>query len=426
MAMLIANEGFTVATAGSLRDARRQMALQEPDIVLLDLHAARRQRHGAVRRRQAPAERRGRADHRPRQPRDVDPGACASAPPTTSSSRSSLKQLQGVLSRVDQAGGAEGGGRRPARRRSSQRATSATLWGRSAPMRRVYEQIVRVARTAVTVFITGESGTGKEVVAQHRARPQPAPQPPVPRGQLRRDLAAPDRERDLRPREGQLHRRRPPAPRLLRARQRRHAVPRRDHRDAARPAGQAAARARDRHLHAGRLDAGAGDRRAHHRRDQPRPGRRGRATASCARTCSTGSTCSRSTCRRCASAVEDVPLLAEHFLAQIGAARGRRSKRFGADGPRRASPRYRWPGNVRELRNVVYRAYVMAPGATIVRRCLPTTRRRRRRRRPRRRPALTVRGRHDARRGRAAADARHPRAPRPATRKRPRPRSASA
>ena len=37
MAMLIASEGFTVATAGSLRDARRQMALQEPDIVLLDL-----------------------------------------------------------------------------------------------------------------------------------------------------------------------------------------------------------------------------------------------------------------------------------------------------------------------------------------------------------------------------------------------------
>src|SRR5436309_15973820 len=37
MAALISTEGFTVATAGSLRDARRQMALQEPDIVLLDL-----------------------------------------------------------------------------------------------------------------------------------------------------------------------------------------------------------------------------------------------------------------------------------------------------------------------------------------------------------------------------------------------------
>ena len=33
-------------------------------------------------------------------------------------------------------------------------------------MRRIYEQISRVAVTAVSVFITGESGTGKEVVAQ--------------------------------------------------------------------------------------------------------------------------------------------------------------------------------------------------------------------------------------------------------------------
>ena len=37
MAALIATEGFTVATAGSLKDARRQLALQEPDVVLLDL-----------------------------------------------------------------------------------------------------------------------------------------------------------------------------------------------------------------------------------------------------------------------------------------------------------------------------------------------------------------------------------------------------
>ena len=31
-AMLISSEGFTVATAGSLRDARRQIALQEPGL----------------------------------------------------------------------------------------------------------------------------------------------------------------------------------------------------------------------------------------------------------------------------------------------------------------------------------------------------------------------------------------------------------
>src|SRR5262245_19194578 len=37
MATLIAAEGYTVATAGSLHDARRQMALQMPDLVFLDL-----------------------------------------------------------------------------------------------------------------------------------------------------------------------------------------------------------------------------------------------------------------------------------------------------------------------------------------------------------------------------------------------------
>src|SRR6201989_3434168 len=40
------------------------------------------------------------------------------------------------------------------------------LCGRLKPMRRIYEQISRVAVTAVSVFITGESGTGKEVVAR--------------------------------------------------------------------------------------------------------------------------------------------------------------------------------------------------------------------------------------------------------------------
>src|SRR6478736_1406201 len=37
MAQLVANEGFSAATAQSLREARRQMAMQQPDVVLLDL-----------------------------------------------------------------------------------------------------------------------------------------------------------------------------------------------------------------------------------------------------------------------------------------------------------------------------------------------------------------------------------------------------
>src|SRR3954451_14650647 len=176
MAMLIAAEGFTVATAGSLREARRQMALQEPDIVLLDLmlpdgsgmelfsdakvlpntelvlitgHASLDTSIQALRL--------GAADYL------VKP--------------INLKQLQGVLSRVtkpsalkaeldDLEKGLEEGGH------------FGQLWGRSAAMRRIYQQITRVSATGVTVFITGESGTGKEVVAKtvhelsrRRARP---------------------------------------------------------------------------------------------------------------------------------------------------------------------------------------------------------------------------------------------------------------
>jgi DNA-binding NtrC family response regulator len=69
--------------------------------------------------------------------------------------------------------------------------------------------------------------------------------------------------------------------------------------------------------------------------------------------------------------IEDIPLISKHFLAQIGEREGA-AKRFGGDVLDRFAG-YRWPGNVRELRNVVYRAYVMTPGATIQDDCLPTS-----------------------------------------------------
>jgi DNA-binding NtrC family response regulator len=56
--------------------------------------------------------------------------------------------------------------------------------------------------------------------------------------------------------------------------------------------------------------------------------------------------------------MEDVPLLAQHFLAEICAAEGEK-KTFGNAAMTRLQA-HRWPGNVRELRNAVHRAYVMA------------------------------------------------------------------
>ena len=161
---LVAAERFTVAVAHTLRDARRQIALQQPDIVLLDLqlpdgtgmdlfsdpqlvansevvlitgHASLETSIQALRL--------GAADYL------VKP--------------INLTQLQGVLSRF----------MKPAALKAEVADLTANLsksghfghlYGQAPAMLRVYEQISRVAGTGVTVFITGESGTGKEVVAQ--------------------------------------------------------------------------------------------------------------------------------------------------------------------------------------------------------------------------------------------------------------------
>jgi two-component system nitrogen regulation response regulator NtrX len=60
----------------------------------------------------------------------------------------------------------------------------------------------------------------------------------------------------------------------------------------------------------------------------------------------------------------DIPMLADHFMAELAREYGRRAKRI--DGGALAKLRaYRWPGNVRELRNVIERLMIMVPGDTI-------------------------------------------------------------
>ncbi len=161
---LIASEGFTVAVGHTLRDARRNLALQQPDVILLDLmlpdgngmelvedaevmrnsEVVLMTGHASV-ETSVQALRMGAADYL------VKP--------------INIKHLRGVLSRL----------MRPSALHAEIKTLKSELddtgkfgmlWGRSQPMRRVYEQVARVAGTGVTVFITGESGSGKEVVAQ--------------------------------------------------------------------------------------------------------------------------------------------------------------------------------------------------------------------------------------------------------------------
>src|SRR5256714_1701845 len=61
---------------------------------------------------------------------------------------------------------------------------------------------------------------------------------------------------------------------------------------------------------------------------------------------------------------DDIPLLADHFMAELSQEYGRRLKRLDA-GAIKTLQRYNWPGNVRELRNVIERLMIMVPGETI-------------------------------------------------------------
>jgi two-component system nitrogen regulation response regulator NtrX len=61
---------------------------------------------------------------------------------------------------------------------------------------------------------------------------------------------------------------------------------------------------------------------------------------------------------------EDVPVLADHFMAEFAREYGRRPKQFDPEALA-VLTEYEWPGNVRELRNVIERLIIMVPGDVI-------------------------------------------------------------
>jgi two-component system response regulator AtoC len=176
MAALIAREGHSVMCAGSIGAARRFMAMQRPDLLLLDLHLPDGGGFDLLENTDALSDtvlvlmtgqasletsiramRLGAADYLVK---PVNP-----------------QHLKGLLSRMIA----------PSQLRAEfdeveelwrETGRFGHLIGRSQGMQRVYRQITRVARTSVTVFIHGESGTGKELVARavhdmSRRRDQP-------------------------------------------------------------------------------------------------------------------------------------------------------------------------------------------------------------------------------------------------------------
>jgi two-component system nitrogen regulation response regulator NtrX len=69
---------------------------------------------------------------------------------------------------------------------------------------------------------------------------------------------------------------------------------------------------------------------------------------------------------------DDIPLLAEEFLAEHAARLHQRAKRFSPEAME-VLMAYAWPGNVRELKNMVERLTILSPGQEIVLEDLPAS-----------------------------------------------------
>lgn len=68
--------------------------------------------------------------------------------------------------------------------------------------------------------------------------------------------------------------------------------------------------------------------------------------------------------------VEDIPLLAEHFLSRYGSGHEGHALRIEPEAMRSLMA-HRWPGNIRELENAIERACILCDGGSITPSCLP-------------------------------------------------------
>jgi two-component system response regulator AtoC len=165
LAKLVAEQGFTAHSAGSLSEARGRLLAEPPDVVLLDLVLPDGTGFDLIQDLRAQGDRvevvviTGHAS--------VDSavealrrGACdyLTKPVDAARLRSMLANLARTLDLRPKL--------RELRGQVTQLGRFGQLVGASPAMRQVYDQVTKVAPSSASVLITGETGTGKELVAQ--------------------------------------------------------------------------------------------------------------------------------------------------------------------------------------------------------------------------------------------------------------------
>ncbi len=241
--------------------------------------------------------------------------------------------------------------------------------GRSRTWKEVLDQATKVAGTEATVLLTGESGTGKEVVARflHRASPRAEASfvalncAALPEQLLESELFGHEKGAftgALSARIGKLEQAQGGVLFLDEVGEMSPAVQAKflrvlQEREYQRMGGSRTLRADVRVLAATNRDLKAGISSGSFREDLyyrlavfeiPLPPLRDRA--------------------------EDIPLLVDTFVEEIGRAVGRPAAGV-SDQARRTLASYAWPGNVRELRNALERAVILCDGGMIESRHLP-------------------------------------------------------
>lgn len=370
IASLMADRGYSAATARSLAQARRQIALQPPCLLLLDAHLPDGNGLDLLGDRVSAA---------PLQVVLMTQRPCLDdalaalrlgvldylvKPVTATALQRALARLpspplQTLPARTIQA-------LEPFDPERSDRLGH--LVGRSPAMRPIYDQIARVAATSVTVFVTGESGTGKELVARtvHDMSPRKAkPFLAVNCGAISPHLIESEifgHERGSftgaeRQHQGFFERAHggtlfldeitemPPAMQVKLLRVLESGTFMRVGSSVAQESDVRLIAAANRDLARAVADGALREDLLYRLHVFPiaMPPLRDRT--------------------------EDIPLLAEHFLRQIGQREGC-MKRATPQALERLT-RCPWPGNVRELRNVLQRAWVMATGEDITEEWLP-------------------------------------------------------
>ncbi|MEO7338046.1 MAG: sigma-54 dependent transcriptional regulator [Caldimonas sp.] len=366
MAAVAASAGFTCATARSLREAHGQITLQRPDIVFVDLllpdgSGMMLLEEGGVLDGAEVVLLAGRLTFDSSiEALRLHAADYLQKPVTEVQLRAVLARLSPAAAFNDEIGDLDSD--------VETQGHFGPLWGRSTPIRHVYNQMSRVSRTGAAVLITGESGTGKEVVAK-----------------TIHELSRRRGEHFLAVNCGAI------SPRLIESELFGHE--------------KGSFTGADRQ-HVGFFERASGgtlflDEVTEMPAELQVKLLRGLETGTFLRV---GSSQTREADVRIVAAtnknplkaveagtlradlfyrlnvfpielpplrerIDDIPLIAHHFLRQISSVEGK-AKSFTPDALESLAG-YHWPGNVRELRNIVYRAYLMAPGGLIDDACLP-------------------------------------------------------